>query len=740
VIEEVQVQGLGAPAEYGSYTGAVVNSITKSGGNAFSGLFDLNYSTESLAGDNISSELLAVNPTLQATQTTDFLDWTAQIGGPIQKDKLFFFLSAQRYKLVLDPSGPRTKRDELSHRFNGKLTWQPSPSDNLTAHVEFDDYSILGRPGFDSTIDTDAQTVREDAPEWVWNVQWRHLFGAKTFLEAKYLGWAGYYYLDPEVPGARYYDGSFNGYNDNPVTGGPSSAGNFYYADRGRHEAHASISHYAEAFGHHDLKFGVQVERSNVRTRYGYPTGFNYYDYTASGYPVGQYSAYSYGYDVAGRNRRESIYAQDSWKPSSRLTINAGVRLDMISGLGDEPTSANAGKVYDTNSWAPRIGFAWDATGDQKTVVKAHYGQYYEAAFFTLYQRALAGKQDMVLYFYDGESQEPGGPPGFYEYDRIGFSSVYEMDPKIKHPRVDEFTLGFERALTGDVRLAVTGIMRDNKNIVDAVLPDARFANGTIANQLTGQPLETFSWINREASQDRGYITNVDGWKYLDANGNPIATAEAYRRYRGLMVVLSKRFTGNWGGQISYVLSRTEATADNRGFGVATGVSNFWKTPLTAVTNAAGYAGYDQRHELKVFASYKVPKIDLNLNAYYRYLSGIPYNVTYRLNSAERRVLGFSSIPSSMRTVLLEPRGSRNYDNQSIVDFRIEKVFKIGGGRDRLAVYADIANAFNKGTVDDVVTRYTGLTLGTPPVDVPFEGPLNAVAPRQVTFGARWSF
>jgi hypothetical protein len=739
VIQEVQVQGLGAPAEYGAYTGAIVNSITKSGGNAFSGLFDVNYSTESLASDNRSAAVRAANPNLEPSKTTDFLDWTAQIGGPIQKDKLFFFLSAQRYHLTLDPNGPRTVRDELSHRFNSKVTWLPSGNDTVNLHLNYDDYSIKGRPGYDSSIDTNAQTVREAAPEWVWNAQWTHLFGSKTVLEMKYLGWWGYFYLDPEVPGARYYDGSINGYNNNPITGGPSSAGNYYYADRGRHEAHASISHHAEAFGQHDMKFGVQIERSKVRNRYGYPTGFNYYDYTASGYPVGQYTAYSYGYDVAGRNRRDSIYVQDSWKPSPRLTVNAGARLDWIRGLGDAPTSPDAGKVYDTTSIAPRIGFAFDLTGDHKTVLKAHYGQYYEAAFFTLYQRALPGTQDEVLYQYDGVSQEPGGPPGFYEYDRIPFSATYTIDPDIKHPRVDEFTAGFERALSKDVRFSVTGIYRENKNIVDAVLPDARFAPATITNQLTDEPLNTYRWLNRTDSQANSYITNVDGWKYLDANGNPIATAHAFRKYQGLQFVLSKRFNERWGGQVSYVLSKTDGTADNLGFGVATGKSNIWKTPLTAITNSEGHVGYDLRHEVKVFASYKIPKIEIGLNAYYRHLSGLPYNVTYRLNSADRKTLGYASIPSSMRTVLLEPLGSRNYDSQDIVDFRFEKIFKVGNS-DRISVYADLANAFNSGVVDGVVTRITGTTLGTPPVAVDFEGPLSVVTPRQVTFGARWSF
>jgi len=743
VVEEIQIQGLGAPAEYGAYTGAIVNSLTKSGGNQFSGLFDVNYTKDSLSSDNRSDEIRQQNPTLEPSSTTKFLDWTAQIGGPIEKDKLFFFLSAQRYHLVLDPDGPRTKRDELSHRFNAKLTWNPKPADNFTFHVEYDDYSILGRPGFDSSIDTDAQTVGEDAPEWVWNAQWRHLFSSKTFLEAKYLGWWGYFYLDPAVPGTRYYDGSTNSYNNHPpgspLAGQPSSAGNFYYADRGRHEVHASISHYAQAFGQHDLKFGVQIERSRVRSRYGYPTGVNYYDYTAY-YPVGQYYAYTYGYDVAGRNRRDSIYAQDSWKPTSRLTINGGVRLDRIRGLGDAPSSPDTGEVYNTKNFAPRLGFALDVTGDRKTVLKAHYGQYYEAAFFTLYSRATPGRQDYVGYCFDGESQEPGGPPGFFECERVPFSAIYRVDPDIKHPRVDEFTVGFERALSNDFRLAVTGIWRENKNIVDAVLPDARFEPASINNQLTDQPLDTFRWTNRGDSQGNGLITNVDGWNYLGPDGSVVATAKAERKYRGLMIVLNKRMKDRWQAQVSYVLSKTEGTADNRGFAVATGISNIWKTPLTAVTNTEGNVGYDRRHEVKVFASYLVPAIEVGINAYYRYLSGIPYNVRYRLNSADRGTLGYTIVPSSMRTVLLEPLGSRNYPKQSVLDVRLEKIFKLGDGKDRISVYADIANVFNTGTFNDVETRITGTSLGTPPVDIPFETPLAVITPRQVTLGARWAF
>lgn len=737
-IEEVQVQGLGAPAEYGAYSGAIINSVTRSGGNPFSGLFDAYYSKSGLSSDNRSADVRTGNPTLEPSRVKDYLDWTAQLGGPIIKDKLFFFLSFQRYHQTSNPDGPRKNYDDLQHRGNFKITYQPNPNDNFMAYLEADDYNIRGRTGFDSTIETDPQTVSEDAPELIWNVQWRHLFGSKTFLEAKYLGWWGYYYLDPVTAGPRFYDGSTSS-----VRG---SSGNFYYADRARNEGQLALTHFAEAFGQHNLKFGVQIERSKVRSRFGYPTGFNYYDLT-SAYPSGQYSAYSYGYDYQARNHRESFYAQDSWNPSSRLTINAGVRLDLMSG-----NSAAGDQLFKTTSPAPRLGFAWDVTGNHTTVLKGSYSQYYEAMFATYYEQALAGgRQDFVSCTYDGSSHDPGCPAGFYEWDRVPFSAAYKVDPNIKHPRVDEWTVGFERALTKDVRLSVTGIWRENKNTIDTVFPDARWTPVTLPipdGPLAGQPLGLYKWTNRADTWTNGYITNVNGFQYLSPDGQVLATAHAYRRYQGLMFVLSKRLSNRWQAQASYVLSKTEGTVDNRGFGVNTGFSYQWQTPNLAIVNADGPTGYDMRHEVKVFATYRIPKIEVGVNAYYRFFSGYPNAPIVNFSgSANRQALGLSFYPSAWRRPLAEPRGSFYYDSQSLLDLRLEKIFKLGDGKDRIALYADVNNVLNSGTLTRVVTRLDGSTVGTVtpdtptcPCEVPFQGPVAIVAPRQLTLGARWSF
>ena len=282
---------------------------------------------------------------------------------------------------------------EVSPRFNTKLTWQPGPNDNLSLNFQWDNYNVKGRCDYADALCSQDLTVDQDSPEAIWGLQWRHLFGTRTFAEVKYTGWWGYYYLDPQVPGPISFDGTTQGYS------GGAGYTNAY--DRTRNQLNASISHFAEAFGKHDLKFGVEIERSKVRDRLSYVDGIYYYDYTEY-YPKGQYLAYDYGYDSEGKNERESLYAQDSWKPTERLTINAGVRVDFVRGK----SVALDKKVYDTTSWAPRLGFAFDLTGDGKTVLKGHYGQYYDGIYFDAYQTAAPGFQDYVTYAYDPAGDE----------------------------------------------------------------------------------------------------------------------------------------------------------------------------------------------------------------------------------------------------------------------------------------------------------------------------------------------
>lgn len=721
ILEEVQVSGVGAPAEYGAFTGAVVNSITKSGGNKFAGLFEAYYTKDSLGSDNITPEIIAGNASLASpAKVTKLLDVTGQFSGPLIKDKLFFFASAQRYKRITDPAGPVTIRDEVSPRFNAKLTWQPSNNDTFTGTFQADDYNIIGRvPAAFTFVATDDVTNREDAPELVWGTQWRHLFGASTFSEVKYTGWTGYFDLNPEV--------NAPGHND--VSGQPTvSQGWAAYYDRGRHQVNATISHYAEAFGKHDLKFGIEVERSKVRSRYGYVGDIFYYDY-AGVYPIGQYQAYNYGYDVEGRNQRESFFAQDSWKPSPRLTINAGARFDWVRGRSPVLNT----KLYDTKNLAPRVGFAYDLTGDGRTVLKGHYGQYYEGSFFLSYSPATGGIEDFVLYAYD-PSGSVCGPEGncFSEIDR-SVTPVYRIDPDIKHPRVDEITAGFERALTRDVRFSLTGILREDKNLQGTLSPSARWARIALANGLAGGTVDAYTWVNRAASETDLVVTNPDGFAYLDANGNVLGRARAQRKYKGLIFELDKRFSNRWQGRVSYVLQKSEGGQDNDGFS-SYGKSTLYESASRALVNRYGRLTNDRTHEFKVLASYQVPKIDLTVGVFFNVVSGRTYTPFQQFGSGSINFVA----ASSGRRVLLEPLGSRREPTRKLLNLRLEKSFTTAGSN-RFGVFADIVNLTNSSVITDIQDRYPSVSItGVGPVA--FGAPRAITAPRQISLGARWSF
>jgi hypothetical protein len=709
VVEEYQFQGLGAPAEYGGFTGAVVNTITKSGGNRFSGLFDYFGSGKGLGSNNVPEDVAAKNPNLaDPAVTKSYHDITTQFGGPLKQNKLFFFASAQRFLLETDPTGGITKRHEVSPRLNVKLTWQPNASNNITGHLQYDAYNIIGRAGVSSLIATDDLTNQEDAPEYVWMTQYRHLFNSSTFAEVKYTGWWGFYDLNPKTTVSKHVD------ENGLVTG---SQGWFYYADRTRDQVNASITHYADKFGRHELKFGAEFEHSTTRDRYGYNNGVYFYDY------FGPYLAYSYSYDLKGTNKRQSFFAQDSWHATNRLTINAGVRGDMYQGSNEQ-----VGKVYGSNNWAPRIGAAFDLTGDNRTVLRGSYGLYYEGSQTQLFTRAVPGVSDYVTYeVLDNTYQN------LVEIDRSP-AVLYKVADDIKHPRVDEATIGFERALTGSMRLQVTGIWRDNKNFVNSVAPDARWTPVNTTDE-TGKPITLYNWSNKSSSDENYVIKNVKGFQYLTPSGQVIGTVDPFRRYRALMLVLNKRYTNRWQAQISYVRANATGNVDNSS--AAQVATRQFETPNLALVNSGGEASFTPKHEFKILGSYQIPKIEASINAYYVATSGLPYNHIQQFTNS---LLNTSGLSSTYRRIPITERGDAHLPNLSQLDLRIEKNFTLGG-TNRIGIYSDLANIFNQGIVTGVITRTQSVTLPDgSSVSLPYGTPGALQGPRQIRIGARWSF
>jgi Carboxypeptidase regulatory-like domain len=707
LIEELQIGGLGATAEYGGFTGAVVNTVTKSGGNAFSGLFSLRYTDKGLSSQNISAAQLALNKNLGTAAVLKKLkDYTVQMGGPIKQNKAFFFASIQRYSALSDPTGPVANQQDISPRVNLKVTLQPTAHDTVILGAQYDNYNLTGRVGYwPAAQATDRQTVEEDSPEWVWNAQWRRSFGGSALLETKLTGYNGYYYLDPIDPSPFTYDGGTNTYS--------GGGGGQYYADRKRNQLQVSLTQYAQKFGSHSFKFGAEIERSHVRSQYQPygPAGFYLYQY--DGVP---YYRVAYGYDVQGDNHRTSAYAQDQWS-AGRATLNIGLRLDHIRGYS--PVLKET--VYKpSTAWGPRVGLAYKVTSNDTAALKAYWGRLYEGTATTIFTAATPGIQDYT-HTPVNDAGVPNGPS-----EVIVPAQIYSVGQDMKHPYTDEFNLSYEQQLMRGMRLITTGIWRQGGNFLNNVIADARWSPRTLSNPLTGQSFTGYSWVNQSASNESFTITNTGGFQYINADGSVVGTLDPHRTYKGLMLVLTNSLRGRLGYQLSYVLSKAEGTVDNSGTGAYFSGSGF-TSPNTTLINADGELTNSRRHEVKAYFTYRIPRVDVMVGGNYTGLSGRHFTPSQVYSSS---LLSVGS--SSRRTIFLEPRGTEENDFIHQVDLRVEKVIQIQG--QRFGLYADTINLFNANAATTRQATYPSSG------GIAYKAPTAIQGARQITFGGRWSF
>ena len=318
IIEEAKVMGIGLPAEYGNFTGVIFNTVTKSGGNEFSGHFEVDFQghpareSEELKGTfpgggfwGTENNQAYVEDWPDVTSPLSALmDANAHLGGPIIKDKLWFFAGRPvvpfqglgdglplcpglQAATVLPEAVLAAERQDERQRFSSSTTITTGPT---------------AAPG---PVSCRTRRATRSIPNTCSTSPLTHILSPKTFFDFKAAYFSGYYNLEPRT-GRDTYMHYF--LNDNPDIPGDQTGWKYYnwgsWAEhpRSRFQANASLTHYVENFikGSHDFKFGVEFERSQVRDAFAY-TGENhmrYYDYWGDGY-YGNYSAYQYeGYNI----------------------------------------------------------------------------------------------------------------------------------------------------------------------------------------------------------------------------------------------------------------------------------------------------------------------------------------------------------------------------------------------------------------------------------------------------------
>jgi outer membrane receptor protein involved in Fe transport len=673
-VEEAQIMGIGAPAEYGGFTGVVFNTVTKTGSNKFKGMVDAWMQLNKWNADNSGDT--GVTPPSQG-----FYNASINLGGPFVKDKLWFFGAGQYKRRIRDITGFPEQSVYRMPRTFFKLTWQPNEDNRFNGFFHWELYEGTNRWA-DAFTDVEAAAT-QDGPGIAFNASYLHIFSDVTFFEAKFAGFKGFYKLRPkesyDIPG--YYDWHSGRYTVNCIW--------YMHFYRTHLQANTSLSHHADDFiaGSHDFKFGIEAEYNPSTDEYGYSGGRNYYTY----YYGYNYYMYEYeGYSTQSKSMRLSAYFQDSWEISDRLKINPGVRINYYRGKLEGVGTIFKPKI----AIAPRIGITFDIFGDHTTALKAHYGKYYENIVSAKYT-GLSEKPDHNAYLwgpiYNAWYGGNYGEEWVYSYSWNNGADTTSMDDNLSMPFMHQYSIGLERELFRDLSVGVSFIHRSTRNFIDSVLINGTFEPFTFTDEETGRQYTLYRQTN-DPSENLYILTNVHKDKY------PIISFEPQRKYSGLEFMINKKFSNKWTLLATYIYSKSTGNIDNlwngRGSN-STGSSSMFKDPNNQI-NAEGRLSIDPEHMIKIQGSVILP-MDITVGFYLLHQSGNTYNRRIRIPS-DLLTPGQSA---NVSRLLADEAGSRyRYPSLTRLDLRIQKDFKFGNFR--VGLLADIFNVFNAGTITDV--------------------------------------
>ena len=248
LIEEVEIMGIGAPAEFGNATGAVMNVVTKSGSNNFHGNADFYFQFDGLTDENVKVDEATGLVTEDGIPfgRDAYRDFTGSIGGPISKDSLWFFFGVQvKRDLFTNPGAvSEIPSGDSLERYDFKISAQLSEKHKLDAlfHQEIFTFDEAVTP----FVTADA-AGRESGTNPSWKAGLTSVLNDTALTEINYAGWWG------DAPWESLTGSQAEPFIDlDPPGGGPprSSTGLYYPSDYANwtHQFDAKLTKYAENF------------------------------------------------------------------------------------------------------------------------------------------------------------------------------------------------------------------------------------------------------------------------------------------------------------------------------------------------------------------------------------------------------------------------------------------------------------------------------------------------------------
>lgn len=693
-IQEINFETAGFEAEYGRATGGVVDVITKSGGNTFAGTVDLRYrdSDFNTSGDHFDPD----------ADETEFTDPSVTLGGPILRDRLWFFVSGEQTRAKVTPTESPTTRDFDGVNLMGKLTWQINPQWNAFGRY-LDEDATIDNANAGRLIAPEA-TRQQEQPAQIYSAE---LFGLPSRNVAVSLAAAVVRNELNSVPQSGDFAtiGHFDEFGDRTRSVNFTNA---QLSDRDRDELKGSVTLYVDdLLGDHELKVGAENASLFFRSE-NFTTGsatidgrlfegLRYSD--AFGEPLVLWYEPNSGADDNDGDLFTG-YVQDTWRLNPEVTLKLGVRYDTVAFDND------AGQeIADLDKVQPRVGLAWDLTGDGKTVARASWGRFMHPNALTLPSFARINNLPSFAYL----SCEANGIPGpicegqfggdltasgitvpTWIPDPTGFTpdgwvlvpgNVFSSAPNIVDPDLeatyaDALVVGFERELGRRTSAGLTYVSKETEDIFEDT------CNGN------------FPVVGGSDDCDFYVMTNLPGLR---------------REYEGVILDFESRFTDWMHVLASYTYSESKGNVEyTQNAGV-----DFDVFPVH-FDNRFGYLADHARHRVKVNGFVDLP-LDFTVGV------DAVYSSAYRFNVLEA--------VAPYGDEFVESRGAGEANDLYRLDLQVAKGFEVGGIR--LELIGAVLNALD----DEQVTAVCGRVAGC--ADVSLGGPLTFRQPRFYEAGFR---
>ena len=520
MIEDVQVKTGGVDAASPTSTGLVINVVTPRGGNRFSGAVGYAFQPFQWNADNAPTEgNFAGTPTTQKVSQLD-VAW----GGPIVRDKAWFFGS---FRLADLANGISRTPQQLAilESFSGMPLGGGrgslpdfEPFDNVTdsfqpyVKLTFQIDANHELSGFYQRDDLSKSTVGDsDMERFYWSQTGGNLYGAKltsiwgTTTTSQIT--VGYNDKTAQTDIAKVEDRSgpeITIHESFVESGGELiGTGALAHAQNARQVnqqpssiwmIRADLTHYKEGWaGSHEFQMGVFLQPSNKRDVYVKYSNFQGDGWFSEEHRLIDPDNLALGtvpfmrvrrdvesfMPISSRDRDLGIYFQDSWKPSPRLTLNLGLRVDFVNRYDAlfDFTRMN------TTVFGPRAGFSFLVTEDARNVLRGSVGRIHEAV----------NGRDAASTYAGSAGGSGGRTTRIEQFDREGdgvweteiiypptagrIDPSIEFDSELTQPHVDEYIVGFRKQFPGLLAVDAALIHRRNANTyalldVNGIYPD----------------------------------------------------------------------------------------------------------------------------------------------------------------------------------------------------------------------------------------------------------------------------